>query len=275
MSKIKNENTLTKKKDNIFSSLAKVTLIGGAICIIAQGYHSNDKLNLIIKHKDEIIAEQTQKYDLLFAEHQKSQALITATTNEVKRLSSELRMYKGTVNKEIILDNSAETANSALEIVSKYIQENESFSSIPYYDSDGKYRNGYGTLAKNVHYKIGDTVKVKNRKGKIITLVAKEGKNLLPERKISVKEAITRKSNHIKKEVFPYLYGKTFRSEEEFIVATDVIYNRGIGNSKALFNSDGTINCKTLYNYMTHSKKEYQKTMRNRYAKNYALCIQS
>ena len=56
----------------------------------------------------------------------------------------------------------------------------------------------------------------------------------LPERNISQEEALERKEMHLVNEVFPYLYGKKFRSQEEFIVATDVIYNRGIGNSKSL-----------------------------------------
>ena len=79
----------------------------------------------------------------------------------------------------------------------------------------------------------------------------------------------------ITKNVLPYLYGITFRSDEEIIAVVDTIYNRGITQSKELFTVQKTINCKALYDFMTHSNKLYQKAMRNRYAKNYVTCIQS
>lgn len=244
------------------------------LCVLSYivGCNHNQNSN-VIKAKNEIITELNIKYDKLVKEHKKSQELINATTNEIKRLTQELKEFKNTDDSVLIFN---ENNNSlGLAIVSDHIKVNESFSSTPYCDSDGKYRNGYGTEAKFLTYKIGDTVKVRNCKGKTVILTATKGNQKLPERKISEAEALSRKEAHLIKYVFPYLYGKHFRSPEEFIVATDVIYNRGIANSKALFNSDGTINCKSLYNYMDHSKKAYQQIMRKRYAKNYALCIQS
>lgn len=233
-----------------------------------------NKTNInIIENKDQIIFELNEKYEKLSNEHKKSQELILATTKEIKRLTQELNEYRKTENSELIFNES--NTNLGIAIVSDYIKANESFSAIPYCDSDGKYRNGYGTLANVVSYKVGQIVKVRNCKGKTITLTATKNNNKLPEAKISEQEALERKEAHLIKHVFPYLYGKHFRSQEEFIVATDVIYNRGIAQSKSLFNSDGTINCKSLYSYMDHSKKAYQKAMRKRYAKNYALCIQS
>lgn len=226
-----------------------------------------------IQAKNEIIAELNVKYNNLSKEHKKSQELINATTEEIKRLTQELKEYKKTSDSELVFN---ENNNSlGLTIVSDHIKANESFSAISYCDSDGKYRNGYGTLSNMITYKVGDTVKLRNCKGKIETVTATRGNQVLPERAISEEEALARKESHLIKHVFPYLYGKRFRSAEEFIVATDVIYNRGIAQSKNLFNSDGTINCKSLYNYMDHSKKDYQQIMRKRYAKNYALCIQS
>ena len=260
-------------QQNASFTFTKFLTTGIVLGLVFTGYHSNSDLNKVIESKNEIIAEQTLKYNNLLSEHQKSQALIQATTDEVKRLSNELKEYKNISNQELIFTE--ETTDLGLDIVSDHIKANEAFSSMAYQDSDGKYHNGYGTLAKLVTYKIGDTVKVKNSKGKTITLVAEKGNQKLPERNISQEEALERKEMHLVNEVFPYLYGKKFRSQEEFIVATDVIYNRGIGNSKSLFNSNGTIDCKCLYKYMTHSKKNYQKAMQKRYAKNYALCIQS
>lgn len=222
--------------------------------------------------KDKIIVQLNDKYEKLLHEHKKSQELINATTNEVKRLTQELKEYKNSENTELIFNEA--NNNLGIAIVSDHIKANESFSSMPYCDSDGKYRNGYGTLANMVKYKKGQTVKLRNCKGKVVTVTAKEGE-VLPESNISEEVALERKEAHLIKHVFPYLYGKHFRSQEEFIVATDVIYNRGIAQSKSLFNSDGTINCKSLYGYMDHSKKAYQQVMRKRYAKNYALCIQS
>lgn len=244
------------------------------LCIFSYyiGCNHNQNAN-IIKAKNEVITELNIKYDKLVKEHKKSQELINATTNEIKRLTQELKEYKNNKDSELVFNESNNSLGVA--IVSDHIKANESFSSTPYCDSDGKYRNGYGTLANLVTYKIGDTVKVRNCKGKNITLTATKGNQKLPERRISEAEALSRKEAHLIKYVFPYLYGKHFRSPEEFIVATDVIYNRGIAQSKSLFNADGTINCKSLYNYMDHSKATYQQVMRKRYAKNYALCIQS
>lgn len=222
--------------------------------------------------KDQIIVQLNDKYEKLANEHKKSQELINATTSEVKRLTQELKEYKNNTTSELIF-NEAST-DLGVSIVSDHIKANESFSAIAYCDSDGKYRNGYGTLATMVKRKAGETVKLRNCKGKVVTVTAKEGE-VLPESIISEEIALERKEAHLIKYVFPYLYGKHFRSQEEFIVATDVIYNRGIAQSKSLFNPDGTINCKSLYGYMDHSKKAYQQVMRKRYAKNYALCIQS
>jgi len=233
---------------------------------------SNNNMELL-SAKDAIIVQLNNKYEKLVNEHKKSQELINATTTEVKRLTQELKEYKNQENSELIF-NEANT-NLGVSIVSDHIKANESFSAMAYCDSDGKYRNGYGTLANMITYKVGDTVKLRNCKGKIETVTATKGNQVLPERSISEEKALERKEAHLIKHVFPYLYGKHFRSPEEFIVATDVIYNRGIAQSKSLFNSDGTINCKSLYNYMDHSKKAYQQVMRKRYAKNYALCIQS
>lgn len=227
----------------------------------------------VLKAKDQIIVELNQKYEKLSNEHKKSQELINAITSEIKRLTQELNEYKKTETSELIFNES--NTSLGIEIVSDHIKANESFSAMAYCDSDGKYRNGYGTLAKMITYKVGDTVKLRNCKGKVETVTVTKGNQVLPERSISEEEALERKEAHLIKHVFPYLYGKHFRSPEEFIVATDVIYNRGIAQCKSLFNADGTINCKSLYNYMDHSKKAYQNIMRKRYAKNYALCIQS
>ena len=262
-------NELKSKKRGILSFCL--------ICVLCSftyymGYNSNQSTN-ILKLKNETISELNLKYNNLLTEHKKSQELIKATTTEIKWLTQELREYKNPDNSELIF---SEKNNSlGLALVSDHIKQNESFSSMPYCDSDGKYRNGYGTEAKMLTYKIGDTVKVRNCKGKIVNVTASKGNQVLPERTISEEEALARKEDHIIKYVFPYLYGKHFRSQEEFIVATDVIYNRGIAQSKTLFDIDGTINCKSLYNYMGHSKKAYQQVMIKRYAKNYALCIQS
>ena len=227
----------------------------------------------LLSAKDQIIVQLNNKYEKLVNEHKKSQELINATTSEVKRLTQELKEYKNNTTSELIFNE----ANNDLgvSIVSDHIKANESFSAMAYCDSDSKYRNGYGTLAKMITYKVGDTVKLRNCKGKVETVTATKDNQVLPERSISEEEALERKEAHLIKHVFPYLYGKRFRSQEEFIVATDVIYNRGIAQSKSLFNADGTINCKSLYGYMDHSKKAYQQIMRKRYAKNYALCIQS
>lgn len=243
--------------------------VGSYIMGLNTKYDKSD----VIKAKDEIIVNLNQKYENLSKEHTKSQELINAITKEIKRLTQELNEYKNTEKSELIFNEN--NTSLGIAIVSDHIKANESFSAISYCDSDNKYRNGYGTLSKMITYKIGDTVKLRNCKGKVVTVTASKGNQLLPERSITEEEALSRKEAHLIKHVFPYLYGKHFRSPEEFIVATDVIYNRGIAQSKTLFNSDGTINCKSLYNYMDHSKKAYQQVMRKRYAKNYALCIQS
>ena len=245
------------------------------LCILCYYIGLNSKTNQsdIIKAKDEVIVNLNTKYEDLSKEYKKSQELINAITKEIKRLTQELNEYKNTKTSELIFNEN--DINLGITIVSDHIKANESFSAMSYCDSDSKYRNGYGTLSNVVNYEVGQSVKVRNCKGKIITLTATENNHKLPEGNITEEEALERKKAHLIKYVFPYLYGKRFRSPEEFIVATDVIYNRGIAHSKSLFNSDGTINCKSLYNYMDHSKKAYQRAMRKRYAKNYALCIQS
>ena len=247
--------------------LCTITYFAGALTITP-----TDNQELLLA-KDQIIVQLNDKYEKLSNEHKKSQELINATTSEVKRLTQELKEYRNRENTELIFNEA--NNNLGIAIVSDHIQANESFSALAYCDSDGKYRNGYGTLANMITYKVGDTVKLRNCKGKVETVTATKDNQVLPERVISEEEALERKEAHLIKHVFPYLYGKHFRSQEEFIVATDVIYNRGIAQSKALFNPDGTINCKSLYNYMDHSKRAYQQVMRKRYAKNYALCIQS
>lgn len=263
----------TNKTNHIKYNIFRIFIICG-LCIMSYflGYNYNKNTN-VKESKDQIIMELNTKYNQLQKEHKKSQDLIDAITSEIKRLTQELKEYKNVKNSELIFD---EKNNSlGLAMVSDHIKTNEAFSSRAYCDSDGKYRNGYGTLAKIVKYNIGDTVEVRDCKGKITNLIASEKNQYLPESKISEAEALSRKEAHLIKHVFPYLYGKRFRSTEEFIVATDVIYNRGIAQSKELFNTDGTINCKSLYKYMDHSKAKYQQTIRKRYAKNYALCIQS
>lgn len=244
----------------------------GILCIGSYlfGTYTNSNISMT---NDQQIVKLNKNYEKLVVENQKNQELVKATTEEIKRLTQELKNYKAN---EKLQNKFTEKSNEiALEVVSDHIKANESFSAMAYCDSDGRYRNGYGTLAVFKEYKVGETVQVRDCKGKIATLVATEKMQLLPEGIITEQEALERKEMHLIKHVFPYLYGKTFRSQEEFIVATDVIYNRGIAQSRNLFNADGTINCKSLYSYMTHSKKAYQKIMQKRYAKNYALCIQS
>ena len=265
-------NIKTNKNSRLFR-------LAGLICILCTAAYFAGILtrgptdsSRLLAAKDEVIVQLNDKYEKLSNEHKKSQELINATTKEVKRLTQELKEYKNSENTELIFNEA--NNNLGIAIVSDHIKANESFSSMPYCDSDGKYRNGYGTEANMVKYKAGQTVKLRNCKGKVVTITAKAGE-VLPEAYISEEIALERKEAHLIKHVFPYLYGKHFRSQEEFIVATDVIYNRGIAQSKTLFNSDGTINCKSLYNYMDHSKQAYQQVMRKRYAKNYALCIQS
>lgn len=265
---------MSNLKTKAWQRLSWLCLVCG-LCVMTYfaGTASRVDNSNLIKAKDQIIVELNQKYEKLSNEHKKSQELINAITSEIKRLTQELNEYKKTETSELIFNES--NTNLGITIVSDHIKANESFSAMSYCDSDGKYRNGYGTLSKMLTYKVGGTVKVRNCKGKIVTLTATKDNKVLPEGPISEEEALERKEAHLIKHVFPYLYGKHFRSPEEFIVATDVIYNRGIAQSKSLFNSDGTINCKSLYNYMDHSKQAYQKIMRKRYAKNYALCIQS
>ena len=113
--------------------------------------------------KDKIIVQLNDKYEKLLHEHKKSQELINATTNEVKRLTQELKEYKNSENTELIFNEA--NNNLGIAIVSDHIKANESFSSMSYCDSDGKYRNGYGTLANIVKYKKGQTVKLRNCKG--------------------------------------------------------------------------------------------------------------
>ena len=266
-------NTQSNKR-KMLNSFWRFCIMCG-LCILCYYVGLNSKTNQsdVIKAKDEIIVNLNTKYENLSKEHKKSQELINAITKEIKRLTQELNEYKNTENSELIFNEN--NTNLGIAIVSDHIKANESFSAMSYCDSDGKYRNGYGTLSNMINYKVGQTVTVRNCKGKIVTLTATKNNYRLPEGNITEEEALERKEAHLIKYVFPYLYGKHFRSPEEFIVATDVIYNRGIAQSKSLFNTDGTINCKSLYGYMDHSKQAYQQVMRKRYAKNYALCIQS
>ena len=264
---------INPKKRNMFIRFCLILGLCIGTYYLGTQSKNNPNMSNLLNAKDEIIFELNNKYNKLAIEHEKSQALIKATTDEVKRLAQELKEYKNNPQVELIFNES--NNNLGVAIVSDHIKANEAFSSMAYCDSDDKYRNGYGTLATMITYKVGDTVKLRNCKGKVEVVTATKNNQILPERFISEEEALERKKAHLIKHVFPYLYGKRFTSPEEFIVATDVIYNRGIAHSKSLFNSDGTINCKSLYNYMDHSKKAYQRAMRKRYAKNYALCIQS
>jgi len=227
-----------------------------------------------IEQQEKLLKTQKEQYEDLLSNHKKSQALITATTSEVKRLSNLLKQYSGKTDDSFTITNTEKDRNYVLSVVADYIKANESFSSIAYCDANNTYHNGYGTKAEYVYYKQGTQIRLRDCTGKIVTITATEKNKYLPEIKITVQEALNRKKQHIAKSVIPYLYGITFRSDEELIAVVDTIYNRGITQSKDLFTKYKTVNCKALYTFMTHSNKLYQKAMRNRYAKNYAMCIQ-
>lgn len=262
------------RKKHMFIRLCLLTgLCIGAYHLGTQTKTNQDTSN-VLNAKDEIIFELKDKYNTLLVEHKKSQALINTITDELKRLTQQLKEeYQKEFDSELIFDETK--IDMGISIVSEHIKKNEAFSAIPYCDSDGKYRNGYGTLAKMTTYKVGDTIELRNCKGKIEIITITENNQFFPERNISEPEALHRKKNHLLTHVFPYLYNKKFRTSGEFIVATDTIYNRGIGQCKRLFNPDGTINCESLHAYMSHSQPAYQSAMEKRYTKNYALCIQS
>ena len=228
-----------------------------------------------IEQQKELLTTQKQQYDDLLINHKKSQALITATTSEVKRLSNLLKQYSGKVEENFTMKDTPENKAYVLTLVTDYIKNNESFSDIAYCDANGTYHNGYGTKAKFVYYKPGTQIKLRDCNGKVKMITATSTNKYLPEIRISTEEALKRKEQFISKNVLPYLYNITFRSNEEIIAVVDTLYNRGITQSKDLFTKDKTINCKALYTFMTHSNKLYQKAMRTRYAKNYAMCIQS
>ena len=57
--------------------------------------------NMKIQEQEKQIETQKVQYNQLFSNQEKSQALITATTNEVKRLSNLLKQYTGE-NKQLI-----------------------------------------------------------------------------------------------------------------------------------------------------------------------------
>ena len=80
--------------------------------LVFTGYNNNTDLAKVVESKNEIIAEQTLKYNNLLSEHQKSQALIQATTEEVKRLSNELKEYKNISNQELIFTEETTTLGS-------------------------------------------------------------------------------------------------------------------------------------------------------------------
>lgn len=228
-----------------------------------------------IQRQEELLATQKTQYEDLLVNHKKSQALITATTSEVKRLSNLLKQYSGKTEESFTMKNSDADRAYVLTLVKDYIKNNESFSDIAYCDANGTYHNGYGTLAKYVYYKPGTQIKIKDCDTKVKMITATSDNKYLPEIRVLKEEALKRKEQFITKNVLPYLYGITFRSDEEIIAVVDTIYNRGITQSKELFTPQKVINCKALYNFMTHSNKLYQKAMRNRYAKNYVTCIQS
>lgn len=228
-----------------------------------------------IVRQQELLSSQQKQYDDLMANHKKGQALITATTAEVKRLSNLLKKYSGKTDESFTLTNTPENRAYVLALVTDYIKNNESFSSIAYCDANGTYHSGYGTKAKYVYYKPGTKIKLIDCSGKSVFITATASNKYLPEIRVSTQEALKRKEQYISKNVLPYLYGITFRSNEEIVAVVDTIYNRGITQSKSLFTKNKTIDCKALYGFMTHSNKKYQTAMRNRYAKNYTMCIQS
>ena len=227
-----------------------------------------------IARQQELLSSQQKQYDDLMSNHEKSQALITATASELKRLSNLLKKYSGKTDESFILTDTQKSKAHVLSLVAEYIKNNESFSSIAYCDANGTYHNGYGTKAKYVYYKPGTKIKLRDCTGKTKMITATSTNKYLPEIRVSTAEALKRKEQYISKNILPYLYGITFRSNEEMIAVVDTLYNRGITQSKGLFTKGKTVNCKALYNFMTHSNKKYQKAMRNRYAKNYAMCIQ-
>lgn len=228
-----------------------------------------------LQRQAELLNTQKEQYEDLLSNHKKSQALINATSSEVKRLSNLLKKYNGNSEETFTLKNTPEDKAYVLALVTDYIKNNESFSDIAYCDANGTYHNGYGTRANYVYYKPGTQIKIRDCEGKIKIITATYAKKYLPEIRVSIQEALKRKEQFISKNVLPYLYNMTFRSNEELIAVVDTLYNRGITQSKELFTKDKTINCKALYLFMTHSNKLYQKAMRTRYAKNYTMCIQS
>lgn len=231
--------------------------------------------NMKIQEQEKQIETQKIQYNQLFSNQEKSQALITATTNEVKRLSNLLKQYTGENKQLITIMDSPEQKEYILNLVQGYIKKNESFSDISYCDANGTYHNGYGTKSKYVYYKPGTKIVLRDCHNKLVTITATNENKYLPEIRISKEEALERKKQFISKNVLPYIQGVTFRSEEEIIAVVDTLYNRGITQSKDLFTVKKTINCKALYSFMTHSNKNYQRAMRERYAKNYVTCIQS
>lgn len=237
---------------------------------ILNKYYINN--NTILQKKETEIIQLKEDYTKLKNDYEKNLAITKAISKELKRISNELKEYTGaSIDTVDIKTNTKEV----LKVISNYIQKNESFSDIPYCDSDGKYHNGYGTVAKMINYNVGEKITVRNCLGKKETITVTSKDLYFPEASITKEEALLRKREHIKTQVFPYLYDKKFNSIEELIVATDVIYNRGIGQTKRLFTKTGTIDCKALYNYMYHSNAKYKNGIIKRYAKNYALCIQS
>ena len=95
---------------------------------------NNPNMSNLLNAKDEIIFELNNKYNKLVIEHEKSQALIKATTDEVKRLAHELKEYKNNPQVELIFNES--NNNLGVSIVSDHIKANEAFSSMAYCDSD-------------------------------------------------------------------------------------------------------------------------------------------
>ena len=258
---------------NIIDNLAKLVAVGLIIGAFGWSFQSNEKLNLIIKQQEQELAQKDIKYNSLMEEHRKTQALVTATTAEIRRLSTELRVHRGNINSSIIIDGTMESFDHMLTVVSDHIRRNEAFSAFPYCDANGRFHNGYGTRAVLHRNKVGAKIRVRGCDGNMTYLVATERNNMLPERNITQEEALRRKTEHIRREIFPHLIGKTFRSDEELIVVVDSFFNRGSQGSRNLFNKDGSVNCQTLLRYMNHSQARFQRVMINRYAQNYALCI--
>ncbi len=277
MSKTK---TAVKQCNLLVRKTNRLVGVSMLLCLLGVGYHmiennSSELVSESVIERPVLEPTSAADYDKLVIENQKLEAVVRATKKEVQRLSNELKRVRGVQRRPFVVSDDPVAMDRTISLVSDHIQSNEAFSPTPYCDSDNVYHNGYGTVAKMVRYNVGETLVVKTCDGKTTTVLVTENNRVQPERTISKPAALVRKRDHLLAEVLPYLCGKRFRSNEELVVAIDTVYNRGITQSRSLFHLDGTVNCESLYGYMTHSNKKYEKGMRKRYAKNYALCIQS